>query len=578
MARTERKLSVSESLSAHDVQADVVEWWCAAVLRESSPDLFEQRAQGLETALSTLDGHIPCYGRLYSRVLLAAFFVDISRRPIDTEEEDDDDENDALSKLEPETWAMLRQQLHDIKSSLLRKDANASEKDPEDATVDEKLVALAKFSADYDAVESLLSLHEIVARFRQVLEGLAPTKNQKALLKQVEKAVDDFKALVMKLDMENLDELTSFLLKDIYKTEAKDLPQRLCEHLHDIMCNDENEFSYTLVRTKVLRLLQRWHACVLSVPTLCRLGYGGMSAKNMSVPEASRRNSLLDENASVSSWGVDEEEYEERKQVEAMPDAVSRKTSTDEDTDGYATADEGDVTSAFAFATQPPVEENLPSVPEEEEESEYEDKKRKAKHSPAKGSAKSLPRRSSRLAGERSVTAPLRRSSRVAKLPDQRTTRVAAALAQNQETTDAQVDDDVGSVELEASPTKEHRRSARPLNAAKKPDNNEINKEQETSPPKRARKPVAEPGTSVIGWSSESEDEPSPKRRHKTRKLQKRRRFTEEEMEAIRSGVRRFGEGKWTYIRINSGGVLLSRTNVNIKDCYRNMVKRGEGV
>jgi hypothetical protein len=137
-------------------------------------------------------------------------------------------------------------------------------------------------------------------------------------------------------------------------------------------------------------------------------------------------------------------------------------------------------------------------------------------------------------------------------------------------------------VEPNASPARHHVRSVRlRAFAAKKPDDandNESNAEPEASAPKRARRPVARPGTSVIGWSSESEDEPSPKRPRKSRKVHKRRRFTEEEMEAIRAGVRRFGEGKWTYIRINSGGVLLSRTNVNIKDCYRNMVKRGEGV
>ena len=56
----------------------------------------------------------------------------------------------------------------------------------------------------------------------------------------------------------------------------------------------------------------------------------------------------------------------------------------------------------------------------------------------------------------------------------------------------------------------------------------------------------------------------------KPRKKQKSRRpFTNEEKEAIRAGVDEFGKGNWALIRECSNGVLLSRTNVNIKDAYR---------
>jgi hypothetical protein len=172
MARTERNSSISESVSARDVQTDVVEWWCSALLREtSSPELFEQRVQGFASAVLPLgeDQELLNYGRLYNRMALACFYADISQPHMDGEGDDDDDDEDALSKLDPETWAMRRQQLADIRTSLLRKDANASEQDAEDATVDEKLASLAKFTTDYHAVDALLALHEIVARFRQVL-------------------------------------------------------------------------------------------------------------------------------------------------------------------------------------------------------------------------------------------------------------------------------------------------------------------------------------------------------------------------------------------------------------------------
>jgi hypothetical protein len=208
---------------------------------------------------------------------LACFYADISQPHMDGEGDDDDDDEDALSKLDPETWAMRRQQLADIRTSLLRKDANASEQDPENATVDEKLASLAKFTTDYHAVDALLALHEIVARFRQVLRGLAPTKHQKELLHQVERAVNDYKDAVVKVNLAgSVEELTSFLLQDMYKIKAKDLPQRFVQHLHDVMANDENEISYAQVRSKASRLVQRWHSCVLQRPTLVRLGYGGL--------------------------------------------------------------------------------------------------------------------------------------------------------------------------------------------------------------------------------------------------------------------------------------------------------------
>jgi hypothetical protein len=584
MAGTERKLSISDSLSARDVQTDVVEWWCTAILREtSSPELLEQRVQGFESAVLALgeEQELLNYGRLYNRMALACFYADISQRLMDGE---DDDDEDALSKLEPETWALRRQQLANIKTSLLRKDVNASEQDTEDATVDEKLASLTKFTTDYDAVDSLLALHQIVARFRQVLQGLAPTKNQKELLHQVEQAVDDYTAALVKINLTDsvpVEKLTSFLLKDMYKTKAKDLPQRLVQHLYDVMANDENEVAYAQIRSKARRLVQRWHSCVLQVPTLVRLGYGGISTKRMSVLEG-RRSSLFDENASVSSWGVDEEEFKEREKVEMGQDDAPQKTSTDdEDTDGYATANEEDVNAALAFSTQPPVEENLPPVEEEEEEEEEEtddgDKKPRAK--PTK-EYKSHPRRSSRLAGPVTVR------------DSQRATRLSAAAQSQKKVNAKEEDNDESSVESKESPAKKPPAAG----AAKKSDDDDDDDESITEPetrssssPKRARKPVAKPGTSVVGWSSESDDEPClPKKRPRKRKseapsrrsqkLKKKRNFTEEEMEAIRAGVRRFGKGDWTTIRINSGGVLMNRTNVNIKDCYRNMEKRGEGV
>lgn len=54
----------------------------------------------------------------------------------------------------------------------------------------------------------------------------------------------------------------------------------------------------------------------------------------------------------------------------------------------------------------------------------------------------------------------------------------------------------------------------------------------------------------------------------------KRRRFTEEEKEAIRTGVEQIGVGKWAEIKKRFRSELRQRTSVQIKDCFRTMMKR----
>lgn len=54
----------------------------------------------------------------------------------------------------------------------------------------------------------------------------------------------------------------------------------------------------------------------------------------------------------------------------------------------------------------------------------------------------------------------------------------------------------------------------------------------------------------------------------------KRRAFTLEEKNAVISGVERHGVGKWKEILASSDGALDSRTNVDIKDCFRNMEQK----
>ena len=56
----------------------------------------------------------------------------------------------------------------------------------------------------------------------------------------------------------------------------------------------------------------------------------------------------------------------------------------------------------------------------------------------------------------------------------------------------------------------------------------------------------------------------------------RRKRFTNEEKEAVKKGVEQYGPGDWKSVRAHYIGILHGRTAVNIKDCFRTMVRRGD--
>jgi Myb-like DNA-binding domain len=56
----------------------------------------------------------------------------------------------------------------------------------------------------------------------------------------------------------------------------------------------------------------------------------------------------------------------------------------------------------------------------------------------------------------------------------------------------------------------------------------------------------------------------------------KRRFWTREEKQAVKQGVERYGMGDWSRIKAEFAVVLRHRTNVQIKDCWRTMIRRGE--
>jgi len=69
------------------------------------------------------------------------------------------------------------------------------------------------------------------------------------------------------------------------------------------------------------------------------------------------------------------------------------------------------------------------------------------------------------------------------------------------------------------------------------------------------------------------DDHSQPRIDFHTRRRKKR--WTEEEREAVIQGVRKFGPGSWSKIKNEYDRILADRSSVNIKDCYRTLVKQG---
>jgi hypothetical protein len=56
----------------------------------------------------------------------------------------------------------------------------------------------------------------------------------------------------------------------------------------------------------------------------------------------------------------------------------------------------------------------------------------------------------------------------------------------------------------------------------------------------------------------------------------RRLRWTEEEKQCVKEGVKKFGIGRWSHMKKEYGEILRNRTGVQIKDAWRTMTKTGE--
>jgi hypothetical protein len=121
-------------------------------------------------------------------------------------------------------------------------------------------------------------------------------------------------------------------------------------------------------------------------------------------------------------------------------------------------------------------------------------------------------------------------------------------------------------------------RSIRKEGAQRKspPDEAELKRRADAEPPAE-QKPNG--GASRIRFhnsDSDSDEYENVYEQPPPQKRQKRIPFTDEEIQAIKDGVKRFGVGQWQKIKEHSGGRLNIRSGVQIKDKYRNMVRTNQ--
>ena len=337
--------------SPEQVNVDVVEWWCHTILSETPGPAFERRCHQLH--FFTVGLTIPSFGRLHNRLKLVSVAHGICGRSVSG----DDDSCLALMSTD---WESLLHELQDLRANMLRIDHNDVRGD-KNARLDEDLEELPIFSESYDEVVSLFKLQITICQFREELEQLMLNPGSNVFNRQLEQILADYKAGIPE-DLKALDLLT-FVQNDLLKAGPKKsnaernatLLEKLLTDLNSAMTTKPDaEYSYQSVQLKTLELLKDWNGSNLKIPELVLLGYGGLPPL---------QHTDANDKHTVSSWGMDEGEREERRKIERDEalDTVDEDNLSNaahaiddsDDTEGFYTASSGvdtqQITAIIAF-------------------------------------------------------------------------------------------------------------------------------------------------------------------------------------------------------------------------------------
>ena len=274
------------------VLVDIIEWYAHSTFIESSTDIEIQFATEQLQSLSAMAFPQPLQkaGRIWNRLLLTLLVQNVCARKIFG------NDPDALFNLKPDGWKEIMLNLEECRSSLIKANANSYPPEGFDKE-DEDLKELPMFNEVYSDVYDLLRCHFVVSQFRNSLE----TAKQ-----------EDFHT--------HLDIFTNSLPKafakgalvDFVRIDVLSSPKRntnLCvktrTHLKRLMQTTSEPYSYDTVQNKVKTLARTWNESILGIPTLVKLGYGGIG-----------ETVTGDDTKTVSSWGMDEHQDAEPGTVE----------------------------------------------------------------------------------------------------------------------------------------------------------------------------------------------------------------------------------------------------------------------
>jgi len=513
-------------------------------------------------------------------------------------------------ELSSSEWALIKERLKEVYSLLGQPDQNQKEQEQEDfAFTQQPDPSEPKTTSNFELAECqefstilyLLEIQQALASLKEELQDVAvkrPVPIKPAVERELHKFERNVKRIIQQQEERTFNSSPtsmgslSFAIPDEFQSLTSgvlhDNPpsQWIGAALEEIMAicfQDDHTFSLTNLKNKVrkitglyrlitveffknpiphsrkssktLSLLRDWSISKLEVPILYRLGYGGVGAAAVVAAEEANVDDITsifgDEGVRTSATRVGEGEENQRRTTSFGSVGSffrNRKRSVSNLDDdillkGIARdvpADEVPAEASKRLRTKESIKEmngdieSLSAADDDEDSVESQQLMTQAAERP------DLPRKSPRRHAQ--VQEP-------DKGPEQ------DKVDNSEEKGDLKQDDDSTVDPDEAAAG----------NPNDRPDGGDRSPGDQ---PIRGRR---------LNWSDESsvddENFDSPSR---NRKLQRRKKFTQEEVQAIKEGVEKYGVGKWKAIKDNSGGRLDNRSTVQIKDKYRTLLRTNQ--
>ena len=244
-------------------------------------------------------------GRVWNRILLSSLVHNIcGRKQLGSDP-------DALINMKPEDWEEIILNLQECRTCLMK--SNASMYPPEGFdTVDDTMLQLPMLNEVFTEVLELLQCHEAIAQFRHALQNASSNKEFHLHLDTFTNALphtieipsqlqqDSQKSARQEQPFNIILNLVNFVRMDLLSSPKRntDLCSKTRSHFKQLMNSRGKSYSFDVLQSKVKALIRTWNDVILGIPTLVKLGYGGIRVEE--------NQGATDDAKSVSSWGMEE--------------------------------------------------------------------------------------------------------------------------------------------------------------------------------------------------------------------------------------------------------------------------------